>query len=352
MYTLGLPVPAVAGREGDRDGATIRDYVEETAREFGIDQQHPLRPPGDRAPLVVRRGALDGRDRQAARASPAPSCSSAAAITITPRLSARLAGRGRLQGRIVHPQFWPEDLDCRRQEGRRDRQRRDRGHPRSLARRTAAHVTMVQRSPTYIVARPARRPDRRRLQRLLPRRPPARRPLEERLLDIFLFTRDPQEAGKARAMLIEGCPQAAPRRLPHRAAFLARPTMSGTSASAWCPTATCSRRSARARSRRHRRIERFTPDRAQARHGERDRSRRDRHRHRPRREAVRRHRSSASTASRSTSSDRFIWKGMMLSDVPNSFCRSATPTRPGPCTQRRYRQVRLPPAQPHEGGRL
>ena len=31
------------------------------------------------------------------------------------------------KGRIVHPQTWPEDLDYRRQEDRRDRLRRDRG---------------------------------------------------------------------------------------------------------------------------------------------------------------------------------------------------------------------------------
>src|SRR5436190_155850 len=65
------------------------------------------------------------------------------------------AGEEDFKGRFVHPQFWPEDLDYAGQRivviGS--------GATAvtlipSLA-ETAAHVTMLQRSPSYIVARPS-----------------------------------------------------------------------------------------------------------------------------------------------------------------------------------------------------
>ena len=44
MYTLGFPFRPWPSEKAIADGAAIRDYVEETAREFGIDRAHPLRP--------------------------------------------------------------------------------------------------------------------------------------------------------------------------------------------------------------------------------------------------------------------------------------------------------------------
>ena len=70
-------------------------------------------------------------------------------------------GMDRFKGRIVHPQPWPDDLD-RGQEDRRDRLRRDRGDADPEHRRQCAHVTMLQRSPTYFRTRPQRHRDSRR----------------------------------------------------------------------------------------------------------------------------------------------------------------------------------------------
>jgi cation diffusion facilitator CzcD-associated flavoprotein CzcO len=64
------------------------------------------------------------------------------------------AGTDRFQGRIVHPQHWPEDLDY---ANRRVVVIGSGATAVTLVpsmAKTAAHVTMLQRSPTYIVSRP------------------------------------------------------------------------------------------------------------------------------------------------------------------------------------------------------
>ncbi|WP_235524017.1 flavin-containing monooxygenase, partial [Sphingomonas sp. Leaf33] len=79
-------------------------------------------------------------------------------------------GAERFGGRIVHPQFWPEDLDYT------DKRVVVIGSGATAVTlvpelaKTAAHVTMLQRSPTYIVARPGKDAFANALRRVLPDR--------------------------------------------------------------------------------------------------------------------------------------------------------------------------------------
>jgi cation diffusion facilitator CzcD-associated flavoprotein CzcO len=76
----------------------------------------------------------------------------------------------RYRGRVVHPQHWPEDLA---HAGRRVVVIGSGATAVTLVpemAKTAAHVTMLQRSPTYVVSRPARDAIAARLQRWLPAR--------------------------------------------------------------------------------------------------------------------------------------------------------------------------------------
>jgi cation diffusion facilitator CzcD-associated flavoprotein CzcO len=78
------------------------------------------------------------------------------------------AGRERFTGRIVHPQHWPADLDYR---GKRVAVIGSGATAMTLVptlARDALQVTMVQRSPTYVISRPAEDRFARTLQRLLP----------------------------------------------------------------------------------------------------------------------------------------------------------------------------------------
>jgi monooxygenase len=79
------------------------------------------------------------------------------------------AGLERFPGPVVHPQHWPEDLDC---AGRRVLVIGSGATAVTLVpalAQTAAHVTMLQRSPTYIVSLPSRDGIAEWLRRRLPR---------------------------------------------------------------------------------------------------------------------------------------------------------------------------------------
>ena len=79
-------------------------------------------------------------------------------------------GMERFAGRIVHPQKWPEDL---RYAGKRVVVIGSGATAVTLVpamAETAAHVVMLQRSPTYIVARPSEETMAKRLGRWLPAR--------------------------------------------------------------------------------------------------------------------------------------------------------------------------------------
>jgi monooxygenase len=84
--------------------------------------------------------------------------------------SPRFAGSERFGGQLVHPQHWPRDLDC---SGKRVVVIGSGATAVTLVpalAASAAHVTMLQRSPTYIVSVPARDP---LAERLRPRLAPA-----------------------------------------------------------------------------------------------------------------------------------------------------------------------------------
>src|SRR5262249_47056599 len=80
------------------------------------------------------------------------------------------AGTCDFAGQIIHPQQWPENLDY---AGKRMVVIGSGATAVSLVpemAKTAAHVTMLQRSPTYIVSRPAQDPLANKLRRHLPAR--------------------------------------------------------------------------------------------------------------------------------------------------------------------------------------
>jgi monooxygenase len=77
-------------------------------------------------------------------------------------------GQERFQGQIVHPQEWPEDLDY---AGKRVVVIGSGATAVTIVPSIAdeaAHVTMLQRSPTYVVSRPSRDSINKQLRRILP----------------------------------------------------------------------------------------------------------------------------------------------------------------------------------------
>ena len=159
MYTLGFPFRPWTGDKAIADGASIRDYVDETAREYGIDRRIRF---GHR---VVRASWSSAQARwsvevEAGGETERISCSflylCSGYYDYDRGYRPSWPGEAAFRGRIVHPQHWPDDLDF---AGKRVVVIGSGATAVTLVpalAETAAHVTMLQRSPSYIVLRPAR----------------------------------------------------------------------------------------------------------------------------------------------------------------------------------------------------
>ena len=167
MYTLGFPFRPWSSEVSIAKGDAIRDYVEDTAREFGIDRHIRF---GHRV-IGANWSSTDERwtvDTQQGRFTCSFLFACSGYYDYEEGYRPNWQGEGEFAGRIVHPQFWPEDLDV---AGKKVAVIGSGATAVTLVptlAEQAAHVTMVQRSPTYIVARPARDRIAGALQRILP----------------------------------------------------------------------------------------------------------------------------------------------------------------------------------------
>ena len=176
MFTLGYSFKPWTDPKAIADGPRILNYVRETAAENGIDRKirfgHRVtraswstreacwtveaeRSSGERAPEIVRFTCnflfmCSGYYRYEEGYTP------------------EFPGASDFAGRMVHPQKWPEDLDYA------DKRVVVIGSGATAVTlvpemaRTAGHVTMLQRSPTYVVSRPAQDALANKLRRNLP----------------------------------------------------------------------------------------------------------------------------------------------------------------------------------------
>jgi len=171
MYTLGFPFRPWSGEKSIADGASIRDYVEETAREYGIDRRIRFNHRVTRASWSSReaRWTVEVEALGEARRFTCSFLFLCAGYYDYERGYRPLwAGEADYRGRIVHPQHWPEDMDF---AGRKIVVIGSGATAVTLVpalAETAGHVTMLQRSPSYIVARPSRDDLAHMLQRRLP----------------------------------------------------------------------------------------------------------------------------------------------------------------------------------------
>ena len=173
MYTLGYAFRPWTGDRAIADGPSILDYVRDTAREEGIE-------PHIRFGHKVSTAAWSTED--AAWTVTAQSPTGPATFTCNflflcggyysyaGGYTPDFAGMDQFGGRIIHPQAWPEDLDY---TGKRVVVIGSGATAVTIVpemARTAGHVTMLQRSPTYIVGRPGQDAFALRLRRALPER--------------------------------------------------------------------------------------------------------------------------------------------------------------------------------------
>ena len=175
MYTLGYSFRPWTDAKAIADGPSILEYIRETASEFGVDRQirygHRVRRASwSSAEALWTVEAEAGPEKREARFTCGFLYLCTGYYDYEGGYTPEWPGVGRFGGRIVHPQKWPQDLDY---AGKRVVVIGSGATAVTLVpamAERAAHVTMLQRSPTYVVARPAEDGLANRLRRHLPAR--------------------------------------------------------------------------------------------------------------------------------------------------------------------------------------
>jgi cation diffusion facilitator CzcD-associated flavoprotein CzcO len=163
MYTLGYSFRPWTESKAIADGPRILNYVRETATDAGIDKKIRFNHSVKRAAWSSQeaRWTVEA-ERRAGEGGPEMvrfTCNflfmCSGYYKYEEGYTPEFAGSADFAGRIVHPQKWPEDLD---HAGKRVVVIGSGATAVTLVpemAKTASHVTMLQRSPTYVVARPA-----------------------------------------------------------------------------------------------------------------------------------------------------------------------------------------------------
>jgi len=157
MYTLGFSFHPWRDPKAIADGPAILSYLKETAREHGIEPhiQYRSRMVGADWSSEDGRWTLTVEGPDGVRTLTAGFLWLATGYyRYDEGYTPRFAGRERFAGRIVHPQQWPEDLEV---ENKRIVVIGSGATAVTLVPELAklgAEVTMLQRTPTYMVALP------------------------------------------------------------------------------------------------------------------------------------------------------------------------------------------------------
>lgn len=173
MHTLGYRFKPWTAAKSISDGEAILDYVRETARDARIDtkirfQHRVVRAEwsSEEALWSVEAERVDNGESVRLTCSYLWVCSGY--YRYDKGFTPEFPGAEDFKGEVVHPQHWPEDLDY---GGKRVVVIGSGATAVTLVpamAEKAAHVTMLQRSPTYIASLPAEDPIANGLRRFLP----------------------------------------------------------------------------------------------------------------------------------------------------------------------------------------
>ena len=210
MYTLGYSFRPWEEAKAIADGPSILKYVQDTARDYGIQRNI-------RFGHQVKRTLWSTRDAQwtvevergGANELVQFSCDflfmCGGYYSYAGGYTPEFPGAQRFAGRIVHPQKWTEDIDY---AGKRVVVIGSGATAVTLVpelAKTAAHVTMLQRSPTYVVARPAQDDMANRLRVYLPSMLAYQITRWKRvLLGMYFFNLCRRDPARARRLILGG----------------------------------------------------------------------------------------------------------------------------------------------------
>ena len=173
MYTLGYSFKPWTDPKAIADGDSIRAYVRQTAREYDVEQHIRFHHRAVRAEWdsATARWTVHAR-RDDTGEDVTITCgflfTNSGYYRYDSGYTPRFPGVERYAGTLVHPQHWPDDLDY---TGKRVVVIGSGATAVTLVpamAERAAHVTMLQRSPTYVIALPSRDPFADAARRWLP----------------------------------------------------------------------------------------------------------------------------------------------------------------------------------------
>ena len=160
MYTLGYAFKPWREAKAIADGPSIRKYVRETAAENGIDKNIRYRHMVKRASWSSETArwtveAETGAEKRVVTFTCNFLFMCSGYYSYASGHDPVFPGRESFTGEIVHPQFWPENLDYKNKKVVVIGSGATAVTLVPEMAKDAAHVTMLQRSPTYVVSAPA-----------------------------------------------------------------------------------------------------------------------------------------------------------------------------------------------------
>jgi monooxygenase len=175
MHTLGYSFRPWKEAKAIADGPSIKKYLRETARDYGIDkhiryQHRVIRASWDSETARWTVEAERGPERTPVTFAANFLFMCSGYYSYAEGYTPEFDGRADFKGQIVHPQHWPESLDY---AGKRVIVIGSGATAVTLVpsmAETAAHVTMLQRTPTYMVSRPGQDKIANALRKVLPSR--------------------------------------------------------------------------------------------------------------------------------------------------------------------------------------
>ncbi|OBB75036.1 NAD(P)/FAD-dependent oxidoreductase [Mycobacterium sp. 852014-52144_SCH5372336] len=175
MFTLGFRFKPWTSEKAIADGPSIMAYLKETVAEYGIDKhiryQHRVLSANwsdEKNHWTVR----VERDGEEAEITASFLFAASGYYNYDEGYTPEFVGRDDFEGTVIHPQHWPEDLDY---EGKKIVVIGSGATAvtliPALANSGAGHVTMLQRSPTYVGSLPDVDPFAVRTKKTLPEKP-------------------------------------------------------------------------------------------------------------------------------------------------------------------------------------
>jgi cation diffusion facilitator CzcD-associated flavoprotein CzcO len=172
MYTLGYRFRPWTGSRSLADGPAIRQYIRDTATESGVDKlirfnSRLIRAEWSSADDLWTLDVLNTQTEEVTQITTNFLHICSGYYRYDEGFTPQFAGSENFKGKIIHPQHWPEDLDY---EGKKVVVIGSGATAITLVPAMtdkAEHVTMLQRSPNYVLSIPGVDPIAHRLRKLL-----------------------------------------------------------------------------------------------------------------------------------------------------------------------------------------